>query len=221
MPTDVVPGDVFASPWGRTERVIVIEPKSRWQTKTQYTRLHAKTGDSCYLKTREDFEHQSWTYIGNVNNPDDLATDKFVHEASRERLREYMNPYHPEDGDPLPAIDPPQTNKDMRRLHGTELLEEFQNDWGGSDDIDDLIENKWAVVTQRGDDGEGWVNGANTLDEIARLIMAVHTAEYYVEWVEGIYDLDTGKNADITSSQVLTVSVHDNNGDSTELTSDI
>jgi hypothetical protein len=90
----------------------------------------------------------------------------------------------------LPNL-PDEIVQQARREHAEELLEEWSNHWGGSDNIEDLIKHRWAIVTQREDDA--WVNGIDTVEDIAGYEMGVmHPDGPDAETIEGVYDLETG-----------------------------
>lgn len=87
---------------------------------------------------------------------------------------------------------PDEVIKAARRKHAQALLNSWSNDWDGSTELDELVEHRWAVVTQRNMDA--WVNGADTPKDIAEYEQAaLLTDGDDVEWIEGVYDLETGE----------------------------
>jgi len=94
------------------------------------------------------------------------------------------------------------------RKHASDLLEQFTNDWGGSDELAELVKHKYAIVTRRDDDA--WVNGGDTAEDIANAEMgAALGPEYDVEYIDGVYDLTTGKLISYKRVVTFTVTLED------------
>lgn len=92
---------------------------------------------------------------------------------------------------------------DARREHAQALLDQFTNDWDGSDSIEELIEHCWAIVIVKERDGDAWVEGIDTPEEIASA--EGYAGELDVEWVEGVYDLETGEPVRYSVTRTTTV----------------
>ena len=96
------------------------------------------------------------------------------------------------------------TEAQMRRKHARALLDEYQNDWDGSDDLDGLIQHQWAIVTKR--EYDAWVNGIDSHTEIAEYILGTFfTDSSDTEWIDGVYDLDTGKPVQFSTETTVVV----------------
>jgi hypothetical protein len=89
------------------------------------------------------------------------------------------------------------------------------NDWYGSAEIEECVDNRYAIVIEREDDS--WVSFANTVEQIAQHYLGCLTGtEGYDEWVEGVYDLDDeGKAVTLTSVCSVTVTLDEESGTAT------
>lgn len=86
-----------------------------------------------------------------------------------------------------------------RRKYAVALLDEHQNDYAGGHDLTELLTHPWALVLKREDDAA--VYGVDGPDDVA----AFELDREGDEWVEGVYDLDTGD--EVTYSTRTTVEV--------------
>lgn len=94
---------------------------------------------------------------------------------------------------------------ESRLEHAREALAEDAPDWAEQMGAEELTAFKYAVTCAR--DGEQWTNGANTVTEIAQFYLGCFGAEYDVEWVESVVDLDTGEAVHPVSVVAVTVTV--------------
>lgn len=93
---------------------------------------------------------------------------------------------------------------DERTEFARELLAQHTNGWDGSESLDELLTHKWAIVIER--DEDSWVRGIDTHKDIAGYVLSCLTGtEGYDEWVEGVYDLDTGEAIDYSATTGVTV----------------
>jgi hypothetical protein len=87
------------------------------------------------------------------------------------------------------------------------LCEQYQNSWGGSEAPKDIAKHPMAIVMSRDDDA--WVQGIDTFDDVAGYELSTIGAEY-AEWVEGVYDLDTGERLLFRTNHIVKVAVEGN-----------
>jgi len=115
---------------------------------------------------------------------------------------------------PDPRTGDPRMTKTERPSTGLklalELREEYSNDWGGGEqDPAALAASKYAVCIKR--DGDGWVTTAENWQDIVDIEASCLHAEFYVEYVDAVYDVATGER--ISYRCTTTVAMRAPNGE--------
>jgi hypothetical protein len=102
-----------------------------------------------------------------------------------------------------------ESREQRRRRIAGDLLEQHTNSFDGSDELDDLITHRWALVMKR--DTDAWVVGIDTPREIANHEIS-ESDSLDVEWVEGVYDLESGEPVYYSAHTTVTVTMADGSG---------
>lgn len=71
--------------------------------------------------------------------------------------------------------------------NATALLDEHRNDYHGGHELDELVTHPWALVLKRESDAA--VYGVDGPDDVAAFVLDSEGDE----WVEAVYDLETGE----------------------------
>lgn len=88
-----------------------------------------------------------------------------------------------------------------------DLIEDNDNDWGGGDSLETLLESKYAVVVER--DEDSWVVGAENEQDVANIALSCMHAEYYTEYISEIYEVETCEEIIFATETEVTVWIFD------------
>jgi hypothetical protein len=87
------------------------------------------------------------------------------------------------------------------------LLDEHKNDWDGSSSVDDIAAAKYAVVVSR--DNDSWVVACSDADEVAQVYVGALHADGDVEWVDEVYEVETGEPVQYRARTNVSVTIGD------------